>query len=154
MILPWQSAANAQQFGQTIAAAGQEGDAVRHRRHCTPRVTFTIPGSYVSNFGPDISTAMTALDTAIVGGVKAKYGPYGTFGLPTYAATDVVDAGDRAVCKAGKTPSRAQRAGGDQEDERAEPPILGQPISFDSNGDLVNGKFFLFKIDAKGKYQT
>ena len=31
--------------------------------------------------------------------------------------------------------------------------ILGQPISFDSHGDLVNGKFFLFKINSTGKYQ-
>ena len=30
--------------------------------------------------------------------------------------------------------------------------ILGQPIKFDSHGDLVNGKFFLFKIDSAGKY--
>jgi hypothetical protein len=30
--------------------------------------------------------------------------------------------------------------------------ILGQPIRFDSHGDLVNGKFFLFKINS-GKYQ-
>ena len=30
--------------------------------------------------------------------------------------------------------------------------ILGQPVKFDSHGDLVNGKFFLFKIDSTGKY--
>ena len=31
--------------------------------------------------------------------------------------------------------------------------ILGQPIKFDSHGDLVNGKFFLFKIDSTGTYK-
>jgi hypothetical protein len=31
--------------------------------------------------------------------------------------------------------------------------ILGQPIKFDSHGDLVGGKFFLFKINKAGKYQ-
>jgi hypothetical protein len=31
--------------------------------------------------------------------------------------------------------------------------ILGQPIKFASNGDLVNGKFFLFKIDSSGAYK-
>jgi hypothetical protein len=30
--------------------------------------------------------------------------------------------------------------------------ILGQPIKFDSHGALVNGKFFLSKIDSTGKY--
>ena len=27
------------------------------------------------------------------------------------------------------------------------------PIKFDSHGDLVGGKFFLFKINSAGKYQ-
>jgi len=30
--------------------------------------------------------------------------------------------------------------------------ILGQPIRFDSHGDPVNSKFFLFKINSAGKY--
>jgi len=25
-------------------------------------------------------------------------------------------------------------------------------MKFDSHGDMIGGKFFLFKIDAKGKY--
>jgi hypothetical protein len=30
--------------------------------------------------------------------------------------------------------------------------ILGQPIKFDSKGDMENAKWFLFKIDKSGKY--
>ena len=31
--------------------------------------------------------------------------------------------------------------------------ILGQPIKFDSHGDLLGAKWFLFKINDKGQYK-
>ena len=30
--------------------------------------------------------------------------------------------------------------------------ILGQPIHFDTKGDLIGAKWFLFKINQQGKY--
>ena len=30
--------------------------------------------------------------------------------------------------------------------------ILGQPIHFDTKGDMIGAKWFLFKIDTAGKY--
>ena len=30
--------------------------------------------------------------------------------------------------------------------------ILGQPIKFDDKGDLIDAKFFLFKVGDDGKY--
>ena len=69
-----------------------------------------------------------------------------------FAATHVIDQAIAAVCKSGQTPSRANvLAQIKKTDEPAT--ILGQPIKFDSHGDLVNGKFFLFKIDSTGKYK-
>ena len=64
----------------------------------------------------------------------------------------MIDEAIAAVCKSGQTPSRANvLAQIKKTDEPAT--ILGQPIQFDSHGDLVNGKFFLSKIDSTGKYQ-
>ena len=64
----------------------------------------------------------------------------------------MVDQAIAAVCKSGQTPSRANVLA--QIKKTNQPAtILGQPIKFDSNGDLVNGKFFLFKINSAGKYQ-
>ena len=69
-----------------------------------------------------------------------------------FAATHVIDEAISSVCKAGQTPSRANvLAAIKQTNEPTS--ILGQPISFDSHGDLVNSKFFLFKINSAGKYQ-
>jgi branched-chain amino acid transport system substrate-binding protein len=149
VVLPWQIAANAQQFGRNLAQQHKKALIFGTDGLYDPK-NFTIPGSYVSTFGPDI-TAMPA-DAAIAAAAKAKYGSFGTFGPPTYAATHVIDEAIAAVCKSGQTPSRANvLAAIKKTNEPAS--ILGQPIKFDSHGDLVNGKFFLFKIDSSGKYQ-
>jgi len=149
VVLPWQVAANAQQFGRNLAQQHKKALIFGTDGLYDPK-SFTISGSYVSTFGPDI-TAMPA-DAAIAAAAKAKYGSFGTFGPPTFAATHVIDQAIAAVCKSGQTPSRANvLAAIKKTDEPAT--ILGQPVKFDSHGDLVNGKFFLFKIDSAGKYQ-
>ncbi len=149
VVLPWQVAANAQQFGRDLAQQHKTALIFGTDGLFSPG-TFTINGSYVSSFGPDI-TAIPA-DAAIASAAKAKYGSFGTFGPPVFAATHVIDEAIALVCKAGQTPNRSNvLAAIKQTNEPAT--ILGQPISFDSHGDLVNGKFFLFKIDSTGKYQ-
>jgi branched-chain amino acid transport system substrate-binding protein len=149
VVLPWQVAANAQQFGRDLAQEHKNAVIFGTDGLFSPG-TFTISGSYVSSFGPDI-TAIPA-DAAIAQAAQSKYGTFGTFGPPVFAATHVIDEAISSVCKAGQTPSRANvLAAIKQTNEPTS--ILGQPISFDSHGDLVNGKFFLFKINSAGKYQ-
>ncbi len=149
VVLPWQVAANAQQFGRNLAQQHKNAVIFGTDGLFSPG-TFTITGSYVSAFGPDI-TAMPA-DAAIVSAAKAKNISFGTFGPPVYAATHVIDEAIASVCKAGQTPSRSNvLAAVKQTNESTS--ILGQPISFDAQGDLSNGKFFLFKISSASKYQ-
>ena len=149
VVLPWQIAANAQQFGRNLAQQHKNAlifgtDGLYDTTH------FTISGSYVSTFGPDITGIPS--DAAIAAAAKAKYGSFGTFGPPTFAATHVVDEAIASVCKSGQTPSRANvLAAIKKTNEPAT--ILGQSIQFDSHGDLVNGKFVLFKINSSGTYQ-
>ena len=149
VVLPWQVAANAQQFGRNLAQQHKKAVIFGTDGLFSPG-TFTINGSYVSSFGPDI-TAMPA-DAAIARVALQKFGSFGTFGPPVYAATHVIDEAIASVCKAGQTPSRSNvLAAIKKTNEPAS--ILGQPISFDSHGDLNGGKFFLFKIDSAGKYK-
>jgi len=149
VVLPWQVASNAQQFGRNLAQQHKKAVIFGTDGLFSPG-TFTINGSYVSSFGPDI-TAMPA-DAAIARAALAKYGQFGTFGPPVYAATHVIDEAIASVCKSGQTPSRSNvLAAIKKTNEPAS--ILGQPISFDSHGDLNGGKFFLFKIDSSGKYK-
>ncbi len=149
VVLPWQVAANAQQFGRDLAQEHKKAVIFGTDGLYSPSA-FTIPGSYVSSFGPDI-TAIPA-DASIASAAKAKYGAFGTFGPPVFAATHVIDEAIASVCKAGQTPSRANVMAAIKKTNEPTS-ILGQAISFDSNGDLTNGKFFLFKIDSAGKYQ-
>jgi branched-chain amino acid transport system substrate-binding protein len=149
VVLPWQIAANAQQFGRDMTQEHKTAVIFGTDGLFSPG-TFTITGSYVSSFGPDI-TAIPA-DASIAQAAQSKYGSFGTFGPPVFAATHVIDEAIASVCKAGQTPNRSNvLAAIKKTDEPTS--ILGQPISFDSNGDLVNGKFFLFKIQSTGKYQ-
>ena len=149
VVLPWQLAANAQQFGRDLAQQHKNAVIFGTDGLFSPG-TFSISGSYVSSFGPDI-TAIPA-DASLAATAKAKYGTFGTFGPPIFAATHVIDDAIASVCKAGQTPSRSNVLAAIKATKEPSS-ILGQPISFDSHGDLVNGKFFLFKINAKGAYQ-
>jgi branched-chain amino acid transport system substrate-binding protein len=150
VVLPWQVAANAQQFGRNLAQQHKKA-LIFGTDGLYDTKSFTIPGSYVSSFGPDI-TSIPA-DAAIAATLKAKFGSaHGTFGPPSFAATHVIDEAIAAVCKSGQTPSRANVLA--QIKKTSEPAtILGQPIKFDSHGALVNGKFFLSKINSGGQYQ-
>jgi branched-chain amino acid transport system substrate-binding protein len=149
VVLPWQVASNAQQFGRNMAQEKKKAVIFGTDGLFSPG-TFTINGSYVSSFGPDI-TAIPA-DAAIVAAAKAKFGSFGTFGPPVFAATHVIDQAIAAVCKSGQTPSRSNVLAAIKNTNEATT-ILGQPIKFTSSGDVVNGKFFLFKINSAGKYQ-
>jgi branched-chain amino acid transport system substrate-binding protein len=149
VVLPWQIAANAQQFGRNLAQQHKKALIFGTDGLFSPG-TFSINGSYVSSFGPDI-TAIPA-DAKIVAAAHAKYGSFGTFGPPTYAATHVVDMAIASVCKSGQTPSRSNVLAAIKNTNEATT-ILGQPIRFDSHGDPINFKFYLFKINSAGKYQ-
>jgi branched-chain amino acid transport system substrate-binding protein len=150
-MLPWQTAANAQTFGLDAKQQGKTTILFGTDGTNSPS-QFKIPGSYVSAFGPDISTSTRPLDKSIVSGVAA-YGPYGPFGVPTYEAADVVMQAISSVCKSGQTPSRANvLAAVKKTNIPAANNVLDIPISFQSNGDLSGNNGYLFKIESSGTY--
>ena len=150
-MLPWQSAENAQMFGKDVEKQGKHTVLFGTDGTDAPG-TFTIPGTFVSNFGPDIAHNSSPLDKAIVKGV-AKYGPYGAFGVPTYEAVHVVMDAIAAVCKSGGTPTRANvLAKVRKTNISASQNALGIPISFTAHGDLSGQNGFLFKIASNGSY--
>jgi branched-chain amino acid transport system substrate-binding protein len=150
-MLPWQTATDAQLFGQDAKQAGKTVILFGTDGTNSPS-QFNIPGSYVSAFGPDISGSTSALDQSIVKGV-AKYGPYGPFGVPTYEAADVVMKAIASVCKSGQTPSRSNVLAAIKTTNipTSENP-LGVPVAFAANGDLAGNNGYLFKINSAGKY--
>ena len=148
VILPWQVASNAEQFGRNLAQQHKKAVIFGTDGLFSPG-TFEIAGSYVSAFGPDINAIPS--DASLVAAAKAKFGSFGTFGPPIFAATHVVDEAIASVCKAGQKPTRTNVLAAIKKTNEPSS-ILGQPISFDSHGDNAHGKFFLFKINSAGKY--
>ena len=147
VVLPWQVAANGQQFGKNLAEQHKNATIVGTDGMYSPSA-FTTPGSYVSSFGPDI-TAIPA-DASIVAAAKAAFPKFGTFGPPVYAATHVLDEAIATACKSGSATRSSVLAAVKQTDEATS--ILGQPIHFDTKGDMIDAKWFLFKINTKGQY--
>ena len=149
VVLPWQLAANAQQFGRNLQQQHKSAVIFGTDGLFDPK-SFTISGSYVSSFGPDI-TGMSA-DAAIVAAATAKWGSFSNFGPPSFAAAHVIDEAISSVCKSGQTPTRANVLAAIKTTNEATT-ILGQPISFTSTGALVGGKFFLFRVNSAGKFE-
>jgi branched-chain amino acid transport system substrate-binding protein len=149
VILPWQVAANAQQFGENLKEQNKKAVIFGTDGLYSPD-QFKIEGAFVSSFAPDINGV--AGDEEIAKIAKDKYGSFGTFGPGTYAATHVINEAIANVCKGGETPTRKNVLEQIKKTDLPES-ILGQPIKFDEKGDLIGAKFFLFKVGAGGKYE-
>ncbi len=102
----------------------------------------------MSTFGPDI-TAIPS-DAKLVTQAKAAFPKFGTFGPPVYAATHVIDEAIASACKSGTATRSSVLSAVKATNESTS--VLGQPIKFDAHGDLTNAKWFLFHINAQGKY--
>ena len=70
VVLPWQVAANGEQFGKNLAEQKKSALIVGTDGMYSPSA-FTIPGSYVSAFGPDINSIPA--DASIAAAAKAAY---------------------------------------------------------------------------------
>jgi branched-chain amino acid transport system substrate-binding protein len=147
VFLPWQLAANAQQVGKQMQEQGKDAVIFGSDGLFSPD-DFSIEGSYVSAFAPDITSIPESKEVADA--YTKEYGEFGTFGPPTYAAMEVVANAILAACEEGE-PSREAV---NEQIRNVEIPdsVLGQPIKFDDNGDLVNAKFFIFRV-KKGNFE-
>lgn len=143
--LPWQVAANGQIFATQMAEQGK--NAVIFGSDGMDSGDFTAAGSYVAAFAPDIAAVDGSQD--LLAGFLEQYDETNTFGPPVYAAARVIfEAADR-VCQAGETLDRANLQAEIVATDQATS-ILGSPISFNEDGDLAEGQFFIFQIQEDG----
>jgi branched-chain amino acid transport system substrate-binding protein len=151
VFLPWQVAANAQLFGNQLAEQGKDAVIFGSDGLFSPD-DFSIAGSYVSSFAPDITglddPAIQELATAF----EEEYGDFGTFGPPTFAATTVVMEAATAVCESGEEPTR-EAILEQMPETNLEESILGQPIRFTDTGDIEDATFFIFQVGEDGSYE-
>ncbi len=107
-------------------------------------------GSYVSSFAKDIHAVESSAD--VVKRFTDKYGEFGTFGPPTYAATMVLLEAIQRANDAGDL-SRAKVL-----DEVGETDVdisvLGDPLSFADNGDVVGAQEYIFQVQGDNFVQV
>ncbi|HZD38908.1 MAG TPA: branched-chain amino acid ABC transporter substrate-binding protein [Actinomycetes bacterium] len=146
VFLPWQLAAKAQVFSQQLSEQGRKAVIFGSDGLFAPE-DFKAEGSYVSAFAPDIKGIPE--DADLVSAYNAKYGEFGTFGPPTYAATQVVLTAMNEACKAGNLDRKT--VVDKLKTTNIDDSILGGTLKFDAKGDVDGGKFYIFRIQG-GKY--
>ena len=154
VFFPTQQPADAQTFGTQMREQGKRAVMFGGDGANSPSA-FKIPGSYVSNFAPDISGIPTS--RALIAGWQ-KDNPslkHGSFGPPSYLAVQVALNAIKRACTAGKGQIK------DRKDVfrnvkriRVNPSILGGTFRFSTkSNDPLNAKFYIFQIQSDGSYK-
>jgi len=99
-------------------------------------------GAYVSSFAPDIHSLASSAD--VVQRFTTEYGNFGTFGPPTYVATQAVLEAMQRAFDAGSLTREAVRD--EVANTNIESTIMGIPMAFDDNGDVKGGSFYIFQV--------
>jgi branched-chain amino acid transport system substrate-binding protein len=146
VFLPWQLAAKAQVFSQQLSEQGKKAIIFGTDGLFSPS-DFKADGSYVSSFAPDIKAIPASAD--LVSAYSTKYGEFGTFGPPTFAATQIVLTAMNEACKAGNLDRKS--VVDKLKTTNISNSILGSDLKFNSSGDVEGAKFYIFKIQG-GKY--
>jgi branched-chain amino acid transport system substrate-binding protein len=147
--LPFQVASQAQLFAQQLKAQGKTA-IVFGSDGTFDSSKFTVDGSYISFFAPDVTTIPA--DAAVVASFKKQFpGATSPFGAPNYVLAQMYANAITTSCKDGKVTRAELRKNFAKVSLTST--ILGTPIRFTANGDLAGAKFHIFKI-VNGKYQT
>jgi branched-chain amino acid transport system substrate-binding protein len=151
---PWQVAANAQVLGVGLREAGKAAVLFGTDGTDDPS-SFKLSGSFVSNFGPDIS-ADAAGKPYVDDWNKDNPGKtFSAFGPPAYLAAQVAMQAIATSCKTNQN-TFATRASvfSIVHAVKVATPIYGGPFRFSTKThDPLNGSFWLFQIGSDGKYK-
>ena len=154
VFFPTQQPPDAQTFGQQLIEQGKRAKVFGGDGANSP-AQFKLPGSYVSNFAPDISGIPTS--KALVDGWKRDNprSELESFGPPTYGAVQVALRAIKAACVANKNVLPNRRAVLRKVKQvRITPWILGGTFRFSTkSNDPLNAKFYIFQIQSNGTYK-
>jgi branched-chain amino acid transport system substrate-binding protein len=155
VFVPTQKPAIAQAFARQLAAQGKKAKVFGGDGANGPGV-FKATGSYISNFAPDI-TRIPADKPLVDGWKKDNPGkPVGSFGTPTYGATQVILKAIKAACTAGKGTIKTRSAVITDARKVVIPNwILGGTFTWSriNTQDPANAKFSIFQIQSNGTYK-
>jgi branched-chain amino acid transport system substrate-binding protein len=147
---PFQLATQAQLLAQQLKA--QAKSAVVFGSDGTfDSSKFSVAGSYVSFFAPDVTTL--AANAKTVAAYHKQY-PGGTtpFGAPNYVLAQMYAAAITKACVDNKITRTELRL--DLAKVKLPSSIFGTPVAFTAKGDVAGAKFYIFKIQSDGSYKT
>ena len=154
VFFPTQKPGDAQNFAQQLIEQGKKakvfgGDGANDAS------AFKVPGSFVSNFAPDISGI--AYNKALIAGWQ-KDNPgtaLGSFGPPQYLATQVALNAIKRACNVGKGQIKDRRdVVRNVKRILIKNSILGGDFRFSTkSNDPLNAQFYIFEIQKDGKYK-
>jgi len=154
VFFPTQKPGDAQTFAQQLLEQGKKakvfgGDGSNDASQ------FKVPGSYVSNFAPDI-TGIAADKGLIAGWKKDNPGKaVGSFGPPSYGAAQVLMSAIKKACVANHGVLKSRRDVLRQVKKvRINNWILGGTFRWSTkSNDPLNAKFYIFQIQSNGSYK-
>jgi branched-chain amino acid transport system substrate-binding protein len=152
--VPWQLAPKAQLFGQQLRAAGKQAVLFGSDGLFDPD-SFRIPGSYVSFFPIDLASPVIRAYRRGPGRGKSEL-----FGLPSYAAADVVGRAIDKACANGQATRAEVRRFVNQTNIPKAQTLLGFRIKFVQRrqgvlgpGDMTTpANFGIYRINNRGGY--
>jgi branched-chain amino acid transport system substrate-binding protein len=154
VFFPTQKPPDAQTFAQQLLEQGKKAK-VFGGDGSNDSSAFKAPGSYVSNFAPDI-TGIAADKSIIAGWKKANPGKtVGSFGPPSYGATQVLLNAIKLACNADHGVLKSKRDVLNKVKQvTIKNWILGGSFKFSSrSNDPSNAKFYIFQIQPNGSYK-
>jgi len=154
VFFPTQKPADAQTFAQQLIEQGKKAKVFGGDGSNDPS-QFKVPGSYVSNFAPDI-TGIAADKSIVAGWMKANPGKQvGSFGPPSYGATQILMTAIQLACKADKGVLKSRRdVLRKVKQVTIKNWILGGTFRWSTkSNDPLNAKFYIFQIQQNGSYK-
>jgi branched-chain amino acid transport system substrate-binding protein len=153
VFFPTQKPGDAQTFAQQLIEQGKKAK-VFGGDGSNDSSAFKVPGSYVSNFAPDITGIKG--DAGIVAGWK-KDNPgkaVGSFGPPSYGAAQVAMQAIKLACDKGHGTATRQAVFQSIKKVRINNWILGGALRWSTKtNDPLNAKFYIFQIQSNGSYK-
>ena len=154
VFFPTQKPGDAQNIAQQLIEQGKKAK-VFGGDGSNDATQFKVPGSFVSNFAPDISGF--AYNKAVIAGWKADNPgkSLGSFGPPAYLATQVALNAIKKACDLGNGQIKDRRdVVRNVKKILVKNSILGGDFRFSTkSNDPLNAKFYIFEIQKDGSYK-
>jgi len=144
--LVWLTAGPPNQFGQQMQEQGKKTTIFIPGLYGQ----FKLPqGGYTSSFAPDIHL-LPSRAALVAAFNKAVGSSWGSYGPPTYGATQILLNAVNAACAAGQATRAAVVA--NLHKTKVKNWVLGGTFSFTAQGEPKNASFYVFKVSPDGKY--